>query len=129
MKEKTCWKSSLGSCIDLILSIRKYSLMQTGLSDYHSLVYTMLKTRYVKLLPLKISYWCYKIFDETYISRSMTNISNCDDFHSIFTSILDRHAPLETKYPATQDRQVEAEEQEPQLVRAFEQGSQTPLTL
>ncbi|XP_057308104.1 uncharacterized protein LOC130645990 [Hydractinia symbiolongicarpus] len=113
MKEKTCRKSSSGSCIDFILSNRKHSLMHTGaavtgLSDYHSLVYTMLKTQYVKLPPLKISYRCYKNFDETYfledISRSMTNISNYDDFHSIFTSLLDRHAPLKTKFLRANNR-------------------------
>lgn len=113
MKEKTCWKSSSGSCIDLILSNRKHSLMHTGaavtgLSDYHSLVYTMLKTQYVKLPPLKISYRCYKNFDETYfledISRSMANISNYDDFRSIFTSLLDRHAPLKTKFLRANNR-------------------------
>ncbi len=56
MKEKTCWKSTQGSCIDLILSNRKYSLfntgtLETGLSDHHLLVYSMLKTTYQKLPP------------------------------------------------------------------------------
>ena len=43
MKEKTCWKSKEGSTIDLILSNKKFSLMntgvlETGLSDHHLLI-------------------------------------------------------------------------------------------
>ena len=48
VKEKTCWKSSTGTCIDLIISNKSRSLMntgtvETGLSDFHMLIYTMLK--------------------------------------------------------------------------------------
>ena len=51
MKEKTCWKSKIGSCIDLILSNKKFSLkhtgtVETGLSDHHLLIYSTLKTNY-----------------------------------------------------------------------------------
>ena len=68
MKQKTCWKSSRGSCIDLILSNKKHSLfntgtLETGLSDHHSLVYSMLKTTFQKLPPQKISYRKWKNFD------------------------------------------------------------------
>ena len=57
MREKTCFKTTTGSCIDLIFSNRKHSLlnigtmMDTGLSDHHHLIYTMLRTQYVKLPP------------------------------------------------------------------------------
>ena len=71
MKEKTCWKSTQGSCIDLIMSNRKSSLMnilvlETGLSDHHLLIYTMLKTTYDKLRPVKISYRKYKHFNKNH---------------------------------------------------------------
>ena len=54
LREKKCWKSSSGSCIDLIISNRKNCLMnsetlKTGLSDHHLLIYTMLKTTYEKI--------------------------------------------------------------------------------
>ena len=58
---KTCWKSAEGSCIDLILSNRKFSLQFTaaselGVSDHHLLVYTMLKSSFVKLPPKRFLY-------------------------------------------------------------------------
>ena len=48
VKTNTCFKSS-GSCIDLILKNRKYlfkntNSYETGLSDYHHMILTMLKT-------------------------------------------------------------------------------------
>ena len=48
IKTNTCFKGK-GSCIDLILTNRKYcfkhsSTFETGLSDHHHLVYSMLKT-------------------------------------------------------------------------------------
>ena len=60
LRTNTCFKSETGSCIDLILSNQKYSLQNTGsfdcgLSDCHHLVYTMLKSTYVKL-PQKLYY-------------------------------------------------------------------------
>ena len=69
MKDKTCFKSDKGTCIDLILSNKKYSLqhtgtVDTGISDHHHLVYTMLKTTYAKLPPKKITYRAYKNFNE-----------------------------------------------------------------
>ena len=56
IKSKTCYKSQEGSCIDLIITSR-YSLHQfsyvfeTGISDHHLMVYTMLKSTYAKLEP------------------------------------------------------------------------------
>ena len=46
LKEKTCFKNPNGTCIDLIISNKKYSLqntgtIDTGLSDHHHLNYTM----------------------------------------------------------------------------------------
>ena len=67
MKNKTCFKSANGKCIDLIISNRKHSLqctgtVETGLSDHHHLIYTMVKTQYTKLPPKKIVYHNYKGF-------------------------------------------------------------------
>ena len=61
MKHKTFWKSEHGSCIDLIISNRKFSVFntvtfETGLSDHHSLIYCMLKTTFVKLPPKIVNY-------------------------------------------------------------------------
>ena len=80
MKEKTCWKSQSGTCIDLIISSKKYSLMntgtiKTGLSDHHSLIYTMLKTTYQKLPPKIIKYRNWKFFNEDLFKFKLDLIS------------------------------------------------------
>ena len=53
VKDKTCFKSVQGTCIDLILTNKSLCLQNTGtfeigLSDCHLLIYTMLKSKFVK---------------------------------------------------------------------------------
>ena len=108
MKEKTCWKSPEGSCIDLILSNKKHSVfntgtIETGLSDHHSLVYSMLKNTFQKLPPSKISYRKWKHFDARLFNFELAAMlpsmkTEFSSFNSIFTSILDKHAPKKIKF-------------------------------
>ena len=112
MKEKTCWKSKNGSCIDLILSNKKYSLMntgtlETGLSDHHLLIYSMLKTKYDKLPPKIIKYRQWKHFNQDLfkfeLSESLQENKNANlkgyiTFEKSFETILEKHAPLKTKF-------------------------------
>jgi len=108
MKEKTCWKSQSGTCIDLIISNRKHSLIntgifETGLSDHHLLIFTMLKTTYEKLPRKIIHYRKWKNFDVNLfrfeLSRHLDcNVNNYANFENIFTTILDKHAPTKTKF-------------------------------
>ena len=54
--DPTCFKSDAGRCIDLILTNRpgyfqKSQSFETGISDHHHLVYTMLKTKFQKCSP------------------------------------------------------------------------------
>ena len=109
MKEITCWKSQSGSCIDLIISNRKHSLMntgtfETGLSDHHLLIFTMLKTTYEALPPKIIKYRKWKNFDDNLFRYELTRhlkfnvINNYSSFEKIFTNILDKHAPIKTKF-------------------------------
>ena len=84
MREKTCWKSSTGSCIDLILSNSKRSLMhtgtvETGLSDHHSLIYTFLRTQYVKLPPVKINYRKYSDFNDDLFLQEVSEVFKNSD--------------------------------------------------
>ena len=56
IKSKTCFKSVKGSCIDLILisrpSLHQFiNVFETGISDHHLLIYTMLKSTYTKMEP------------------------------------------------------------------------------
>ena len=105
---KTCFKSAEGSCIDLILSNQKHGLQKTGtfdtgLSDFHHLVYTQLKTKFTRSPPKKI---CFRSFGK-FVENSFLNdlalemtsskIVNYELFQRIFVSTLDKHAPRKFK--------------------------------
>ena len=67
IKSNTCFKSKPGSCIDLILTNRPKShsgVMETGISDHHSLIFSFLKTAFTKMPPSKLQYRNYKKFEE-----------------------------------------------------------------
>jgi len=108
IKEKTCWKSVSGTCIDLILSNSKYSLfnsgtVETGLSDHHLLVYSMLKMTFNKLPPQAIKYRSWKNFDSELFKYDLLinldcNVDKYTTFESIFNANLNKHAPLKTKF-------------------------------
>ena len=66
VKTNTCFKGS-GSCIDLILMNRKYffkntTSYETGLSDHHHMILTMLKTTFQQKEPNCLIYSDYKNF-------------------------------------------------------------------
>ena len=109
MKQKACWKSKNGTCIDLILSNQKSlfqhtNIFETGLSDHLMLIYTMLKTTYQHLPPSNIKYRCYKNFNTNYFLEelqfvtSYLPVGNYTEFDNAFKSVLDKHAPLKTKF-------------------------------
>ena len=116
IKDKTCFKSlDNPSCIDLILTNRPRSfqnsgVIETGLSDFHKLTITVLKTSFRKKPPKIISYRSYKTFSkinfhdlEYYISGiDIFNTSN-DDFVNVFMHILNAHAPTKLKYVRAND--------------------------
>ena len=67
IKTNTCFKGK-GSSIDLILTNRKYSFKytssyETGLSDHHHMVYTMLKSSFINIEPKLLNYGDYKNFN------------------------------------------------------------------
>ena len=78
VKESTCYKNPLHPThIDVILTNRSKNFqntttIETGLSDYHEMVITCLKSNMAKLPPRVIYYRNYKKFDET---RSRNNVS------------------------------------------------------
>ena len=41
-----------------------YKIVETGESDHHHMVYTMIKLTYIKLPPTRLKFRCYKSFDE-----------------------------------------------------------------
>ena len=61
IKTNTCFKSVNGSCIDLMLTNKKYSFMMTQTfdtneSDFHHMIYRMFKTTFIKAPPKTIKY-------------------------------------------------------------------------
>ena len=113
IKKPTCFKNSENpTCIDLILTNHKKSfqnskLIETGLSDFHKLTVTVLKTFYKKLVPKVIKYRDFKNFSnqvfrdelyrELYCNDTLRNIS-FENFHKISVDILEKHAPIKKKH-------------------------------
>ena len=105
IKNKTCFKSVKGSCIDLILTSRPSlhqftNVFETGISDHHLLIYTMLKSTYTKMEPKVLSKRCFKNFSEQSflqdLKQGLSNTGNFSDFNSEFNNTLNNHAPIKT---------------------------------
>ena len=68
INKPTCYKNPhRPSCIDLILtncpySFQHSSVIETGLSDFHKMVVTVMTTTYRKLEPKKVHYCVFKYF-------------------------------------------------------------------
>ena len=117
IKQTTCFTPTIThrSLIDIILTNRPRSFqssvaIETGLSNHHKMVLTVLKCHFVHLQPTTNHYRDYKYFDpEAFINDikdanldatvSLSDDSNSvySDFCAHFKSILDLHAPLKSK--------------------------------
>ena len=104
IKKPTCYKSSDGRCIDLILtnknrSFQKSNSFETGISDHHNLIYTMFKTTYEKSPPQVVHFRSFRNFSFEYFQKDLTNCldqskpGDFDSFSERFESVLDVHAP------------------------------------
>ena len=103
INKPTCFKNpDKPSCIDLILtkcpnSFQNSCVIETGLSDFHKLVVTVMKTTYKKAEPKIITYQSYKYFNNDSFREALQkvecNLDNCDssfgNFISSCTRILD----------------------------------------
>ena len=112
VNEPTCYKNQLNpSCIDLILTNRCMSFqntttVETGISDFHKMTITILKTSFKKKKPKIISYRNYKKFSNTSFRNELMeqlnnkDINNIDyqEFDNIVMDILNKHAPIKQKY-------------------------------
>ena len=104
----TCYKSTNPSCIDLILTNKKNHFMksatfETGFSDHHKLITTILRKTISKGNSKKMFYRDYKRFDqkkfETELKfklNSQTNLSY-STFQAVFLEILNKIAPVKVK--------------------------------
>ena len=98
---------SNGSCIDLILTNRKYSFKNTSsyeteLSDHHHLIYSVMKTIFKCEETEKLIYRNYSNFSQKdFQSELLLNIgdgkNNYLAFEKNFVETLNKHAPKETK--------------------------------
>ena len=104
IKTPTCYKSSEGKCIDLMLTTKKKSFQysntfETGISDHHHLIYTMFKTTFEKSPPQIVEYRTFKNFSRdtfrTELSEALAKSApgDFDSLSSIFERVLDVHAP------------------------------------
>ena len=98
------------SSIDVILTNRAKSFqnsitIETGLSDHHKMILTVLNTYVKKRDPTVIKYRNYKNFDENLfryqLIDSLQNIDKTimkyDEFNECFMNALDKHAPMKKK--------------------------------
>ena len=108
IQNNTCFKSSRGTCIDLILTNKKAlfqhsNSFETGLSDCHHLIYSMFKMSYSKQNSVKQVYRDFKNFNPKYFKNDLalnllnTNTTNFSNFESIFSSTMNIHAPRKEK--------------------------------
>ena len=109
--EETCYKSLINpSCIDLFLTNSRNSfgystVISAGLSDFHEMILTVLKTTIVKAKSNQIIYRDYKNFDHQVFKDDLTsnlkvdvqNKSNFLKFQSTFLDVLDKHPPVKKR--------------------------------
>ena len=106
VKEPTCYKNPNNpSCIDLFLTVLIY-FFETGLSDFHKLVVTLLRSKVESLPPKIISYRAYKQFNEgkfkdlflSYLNELEMSDLSVDVFKTTFLNALNSFAPVKKKY-------------------------------
>ena len=114
IKVPTCYKNpEKPSCIDLLLtnrpkSFQNSSVVETGLSDFHKMTVTVMKTTFEKLKP-RVYYFrnwnefCNETFRTQLLTKlSLENFSNSSNvinkFLEIYVNTLDIFAPCKKKY-------------------------------
>ena len=107
IKSNTCFKGK-DSCIDLSLTNRKYSFKgsdsyETGISDHHHMIYTMLKSCFNNTEPKLSNYRDLEHFSQEDFKEDLREVlcdcgNSYDDFDHIFTSKLNKHAPKKKKW-------------------------------
>ena len=110
--EPTCYKSCKNpTCIDLIITNRPTyfqhsTTFETGISDFHKIVMTVMKTQFRKYPAKIVTYRDYRNYSksnfhnelkEAMINENLYEVSN-DTFVHKTMEIIDRHVPLKQKY-------------------------------
>ena len=75
--------------------------VSTGQSDFHKMIVTVLKNSFTKLKAKEIHYRCYKSFNRNLfrseLKLTIANVSNYEEFESIYLKVLEKHAPFKIK--------------------------------
>ena len=116
IKEPTCFKSDNPKCIDLILTNRSSSFqnsgtIETGLSDFYSMVVTVLKGGFIKRGPKIILYRDYSKFEVNNFRQARKdslnemdgNDTEFSEFNRRVETMLNEHAPIKKKYVRAND--------------------------
>ena len=89
VKSSTCFKSSKGILLDVLLtnrpkSFHKTFVCETGLSDSHKLVATIFRSTFIKLLTKVVKYRSYKNFDENKFWHDLQSFTKYLRLTSVF---------------------------------------------
>ena len=116
IKEPTCFKSDNPKCIDLILtngpsSFQNSGTIETGLSDFHSMIVTILKGGFIKRGPKIVIYRDYSKFHVNDFRRALKdslnevngNDTDFSKFNGRVETVLNEHAPIKKKYVRAND--------------------------
>ena len=117
VKEPTCFKSHTPKCIDLVLtnrnrSVQKTTAIETGLSDFHKMIVTVLKTTFPKQGPTVINNRNYNKYNENVfksdLQQELQKIDpsglNYSSFETAFDRVLDEHAPIKKRNVRANDK-------------------------
>ena len=116
VRSQTCFKSDSPRCIDLVLTNTKSSFqatttIETGLSDFHTMIVTVLKGGHVKRGPKVISYWDYSRFSAVdfrthlihMLSSELGGNEDYGAFKAVVMTVLNEHTPVKKKYIRAND--------------------------
>ena len=107
-KEHTCFKNfNKPSSIDLFLT--KFSkcfevclTLETGLSDFHKLIVTKMKTKHEHFPPKIVNYRDYKNFEtktlKDRLELTLENTTSFEELEKIFMDLLNKLASLKCKF-------------------------------
>ena len=108
VKENTCFKSlNNPSCVDLLItnsyrSFQNTIAISTGLSDFHKMSLTILKTKFEKNKPKLVHYRDYKNFNNESFKNDLQRYTilctTYETFEKVFMNLLEIHAPLKQRY-------------------------------
>ena len=111
VKAPNCFKSDRSRTIDMILTNRASNIqntvsIETGLSDFHCMIVTVVKGGFVKRGPKIINYRDYSKFNiesfrkdlkDSLLRQNQQASKSYDVFNTIVLSVLNKHAPMKKK--------------------------------